>query len=180
MFWRNIIDTIRLRLIICLFVGFVAGCSGPSKLQAERVVSCLNYGEEIELVSSCIERLGEYQKSKSKLLGNIPLYRITDICNKYVNTSCSNSMLSETLSVGEENIHEPGNGENQGKLEVILNPYKLFLSRSQNLGGRHIMLYVFYDEETGRVVGWINLGSVVDRYNFNKKGNTIKGSEHLK
>lgn len=159
---------IRLCFVLCLLHFSASACSNLETLRVDQINKCLEVGVKVDSVSQCIDQYKEYEKGKSNTLDKIPLYRVSDYCNKSYYMSCNSVDLVESLSIGKEDIKEPASGKKKGEIEVILNPYVLFSSHSQNFGGRIIMLYVFYEKNTQRVVGWINLGSVVDKYRFNK------------
>lgn len=159
---------IRQYFVLCLLYFSVPACSSLETLKIAQINECLEIGRKVESVSQCIEQYKEYEKSEPNTLGKIALYRVSDYCAKNDYGNCSHIGLIEALSIGKEDIKDPASGEKKGEIEVILNPYLLFSSRSQNLGGRIIMLYIFYNNNTQRVIGWVNLGSIVDKYRFNK------------
>lgn len=150
----------------------MASCLSVSDLKINQVNKCMKIGERIEVVSQCIEQYPEYTTFASITGTNISWNRITDYCTDTYYKNCSHVNLSKSLLVGMKGIiytDSTGTREEKLKSKVILNPYKLFYSRSQNWGGNIVMLYIFYDELDRRVLGWINLGSRLNKYNFNIK-----------
>jgi hypothetical protein len=146
----------------------IISCSSTYSLKIDEVGKCLEVDQSINMVSKCIDKFQEYKQSKSKSLGNIELYRINDVCNRDIYKNCSHKTLLKSLSIKQKDIRDPSTGSKKGEIQVISNPYVLFLSRAESLGGNKIMLYVFYDEDTKNVIGWVNLGSIINVYNFNK------------
>ena len=146
-------------------------CSSIETLKIHEINKCLNVNEKIEIVSQCIKKFPEYASNDSLKGKHIGVSSVADYCNDSNFMNCSHKNIFNKLHVGKQDIKDPGTNEKTGESEVILNPYKLFYSKAGNLGGQFILLYVFYDQETKKVIGWINRGSALHKYNF--KINTI-------
>ncbi len=147
----------------------ITACASTENLKINLINDCLKVGNKIEIISQCITRYPEYIKRSSTKESNMYLYRIVDNCTDDYYKNCSNVNLINNISIGIRDIKDPGSGEKKGEIKVIINPYKLFYSRTDNMGGNLVMLYVFYSEIDRKVIGWINLGAIENKYNFNHK-----------
>lgn len=155
----------RVYIHICLCMCLIS-CASMESLKINQVNDCLKIDEDINVVSKCIRNINEYEYIGEINRGYIDLYRVKDYCDKEYRKNCSHIGLVDSFLIGSREVKEFGSNKIIDEIKIIKNQYKLYISKSQNLGGRLIMLYVFYNKKE-KVIGWVNLGSIINKYNFN-------------
>jgi hypothetical protein len=157
-----------LRYAISLMAILVsASCATTASLKINEIRECLAVGADINFVASCIKPSFGYQmKSSEGGKYGMDIYRLKMFCPDASYRNCSHWDLHERVNIGLGYIIIQPEGKKQGELEVVRDPYLLFYSEAGNLGGPFVMLYVFYKESDGRVIGWANLGSALHQFDF--------------
>lgn len=143
-------------------VFLLISCATQSSLRITDVRKCLTEDANINAVTSCIQPFA-YQSKRSE---GLPAHALEDFCPDPAYKNCSRADLLARLNTGSTNIIIQPGEKKHSQVHIIRDPYVLFYSDAQNLGGSLVMLYVFYVQSDGRVIGWINLGSGLDKFDF--------------
>ena len=155
-----------LRNIVALFILLGStSCATEASLRISEIRECLFAGADVSLVASCIQPLG-YQAKRSQ---GLPLHWLEDFCLDPNYKNCSHADLLERVDTGSSQITVQPGDRTRADVAIVRNPYVLFSSDAQNLGGNLVMLYVFYSDSDNKVIGWINLGSALQKFDFRAK-----------
>lgn len=155
---KRLIDLVKLLSIKLLILSMLGGCVSVSMLHIDELNMCLVVGEEVSKVSSCIGKVGGYDIVNINK-NAIHWSWVTEQCREFNNCS------SKDIAIGLAKVEDK---KLQGYFSVG-EPSIVARSHWSNLGGQLVMLYVFYNEGTGKVIGWVNMGSGRHRFNFTKK-----------
>lgn len=137
------------RIVVGILAGFyLAGCSGGVGVKKEirEVLGCLDEGKPISATERCLEALPlqdltVHERDESYFL----LDTVKTACEDKTANNCSSAGFIENLAV-----------KKQKGFDVVMNPSIQISSQSGNIGGSFVQLVVFFDEESGKVVGWYN------------------------
>lgn len=96
---------------------------------------------------------------------------IKELCQDSPYSSCSNQDLTETLTLITGKLRtfsEQGQIISTTDYNSIVEPARAFSSKAGYLlGGPSVRLLVFYNEKTGDVLGWVNMGSAMLKIDLN-------------
>lgn len=167
--------TIQKLLEILAIPVLLVGCATAGILKIDEVRACLSEGADIKVVTACIEKVGNYDTIEPY---SFDWWWIIDYCDKVEYQNCSRKDLATKLTAatedksgkGQHKISPPGVLRSRYDMEfdVVAEPSVLFSSNRGNLGGAFVMLYVFYNKEDGKVIGWSNMGSGLHRFDFHE------------
>lgn len=129
----------------------ISGCADISSVR--RAKKCLDVGVNIENVSSCIKRSGEYEEARN---AKFHWNWIEEYCADPAMRNCSTDLPSRLTK------------SNHSGAELVAESTLLFRAKSGNLGGPFVMLYVFYGGDQA-VIGWSNMGAKLYDWDFQEQ-----------
>lgn len=149
--------------ISLLVVLLLASCATETSLRINEIRGCLAVSADVNLVASCIKPSFGYQTKRSE---GLPTHWLKDFCPDPNYKNCSHPDLLKRVNTGSGHIIIQPGDKKHSEVGIVRDPYVLFYSDAQNLGGSLVMLYVFYKESDSKVIGWINLGSALQKFDF--------------